>query len=157
MSETRKPRKDDKKPPVQDTTCAKSSPADANAEVEWAQVVEQLNVNGWVRELATNIAHETTEDNCLKLKLHPKLAHLLSPEREQVLNQAVREILGDKYQIQIETGESRQQSPAQAVERRKAERQAEAEQRIRNDPNVKKIMQKFDATLIDGSIKAEDI
>ncbi len=128
-----------------------------DSDSEWGQVIAKMSINGMTRELGMNIAHEKTIDYVLQFTLNPKLEHLLTPEREQALALATQSVLGEEYTIKIELGETNKESLAEENARIKLERQQQAEQSIRGDPNVQKLIEKFDATLIDGSIKPEEV
>ena len=82
--------------------------------------------------------------------------HLLAEDRRRVLATELSNLLGRACEIKISIGSGDTETPAQARDRSQQERQLAAESEIRNDPGVKELIERFGATLVDGSIEARD-
>lgn len=120
---------------------------------EWGELVEQSNLVGLPKELAMNCACEKLADDNIQLSLAPKLNHLLKPERLEMIQDALREVLNSQVEIVLELEESDKETPAECLARLGHEQFEQTKESIKNDPGVKAIMSEFDATLNEDSIK----
>ncbi|MPN54003.1 hypothetical protein SDC9_201672 [bioreactor metagenome] len=67
--------------------------------------------------------------------------------------QALGEVLGRPVQVRIELADTESETPAALAKRERQERQDEAVSAIEADPFVREVIDTFDATLIEASIK----
>jgi len=116
---------------------------------DWLSLIADLDVNGWVRELAANAVHEKTEGNKIELTIDPKLAHLCSRERVTALADAILARTGTEYILNVKTGAANGESLAQKKQRELEQRQQTAREAINSDPNVQQIIEQFGATLVE--------
>ncbi len=120
---------------------------------DWAALAAGLPINGLVRELALNTTLDRRAGTTFHLVLDRRHEHLLAPERVQTLEQALGSAVGAAVTVKLRVGESANETPAEQRERVKTERQQAAEREIWDDPTVQDLMERFEATLVDGSIR----
>jgi DNA polymerase-3 subunit gamma/tau len=119
----------------------------------WAAVVPQLRVAGLLKELAMHIAPLDTDADPMIFQLDGAHDGLLTPERSEGLATALSDYLGRRVRIRIDVGKVDRETPAQRNERVSAERQQAARDSLVNDPHVQEIVDLFDATVVDESIR----
>jgi DNA polymerase-3 subunit gamma/tau len=126
-----------------------SAPFDGN----WRGLVEKLKLGGMARMLAQNCDLTEFDGQRMRLTIPQNQKHLLDNAYQEKLRTALKDHFGKQLQIQIETGSVSVNTPAQQISQEKAERQAQAETAIQNDPFVRDLLDSFGATIIPSSIK----
>ncbi len=120
---------------------------------DWHGMVDELQLSGLARELAQHCElRELNESDCL-LRLAPGHGHLQmkpSPEKLQV---ALSEYVGRPLLIRFETARTEMDTPAATAGRERQERQERAISSIEQDLFVRDVIETFDASLIESSIK----
>jgi len=119
----------------------------------WAEVVGKLNLRG----LTGNLAQRCT----LCAVLGERLEFIIDEDHFDFFNQlqqnrltdALSEYLGKTVRIAVNPGTSHWLSPLRELEAHQAELQCVAEQEIKSDPNVRDIIEHFDASMVDNSIE----
>ncbi len=119
----------------------------------YAAVVPQLRVAGLLKELAMHIAPLDTDADPMIFQLDGAHDGLLTPERSEGLATALSDYLGRRVGIRIDIGKVDGETPRQRNERVSAERQQAARDSLVNDPHVQEIVDLFDATVVDESIR----
>lgn len=120
---------------------------------DWHQTVAELKLNGMARELAHHCElREFTATQCF-LRLPPVHRHLQMKPAQDKLQQALSELLGRPLSLRIEVADVVSDTPAVAVRRERQGRQDAAVAAIEEDDFVRDIIDTFDATLMDASIK----
>ncbi|MDH3280349.1 MAG: DNA polymerase III subunit gamma/tau [Gammaproteobacteria bacterium] len=119
----------------------------------WPAVVAQLEIVGFLKELAMHIAPVNADADPMAFQLDPAHDGLLTEERTQALAQALSSYLGNEVRIRVEVGDVDGETPAQRRERVSAARQQAARDSLANDPHVQEIVDLFDATVVDESIR----
>lgn len=126
----------------------------SGAEVpDWHQLVAQLKLNGMARELAQHCEMRQLSAGCCLLRLSPAHRHLQMKPAPERLQQALGDYLGRPVVVTIELEEIETDTPAVAVERDRREKQDAAIAAIEQDPFVRDVIEQFDASLIETSIK----
>ena len=87
------------------------------------------------------------------LYLSPTHRHLQMKPAQDKLAQALSEHFGRPLQLAIELRETAGDTPAAAAQRRRSERQDKAVAAVEQDDFVREVIDLFDATLIESSIK----
>lgn len=128
--------------------------AAAKAEDDWRQLARQLPLSGFAQELAMNLALQSREDGKWSFNLDPQHEHLVNDERREAVSRAITEQLGRPVSITIQLSEPDVETPVQSIEREKSDRQQRAEQAIKSDPDVQDLIDQFDATLVEDSIRS---
>jgi DNA polymerase-3 subunit gamma/tau len=119
----------------------------------WNEVVSALKIGGLVRELANNTALESQSEDALALVLDEAHAQLLNKEREQSLRQALESYYGRPVRLTLRLGRAEGETPAREKQRLSDERQQAAEQSIHGDPNVRALVDQFNARVNPASIR----
>ncbi|KAA3627902.1 MAG: DNA polymerase III subunit gamma/tau [Proteobacteria bacterium] len=123
------------------------------SEGNWKQIVDSLRVGGMVKELAMHCSWVGREGSRVHLMLDPANAQLRSESLEKRLAEALQTHLGEPVRLEIEVGNLTQVTPAQERARDAAQRQAEAEKAVAEDPNVQALQDVFSAQIRDGSTR----
>ena len=122
---------------------------------DWGQLIEQMSVNGLVKELAMNLGLSRQSESTLFFELDPGHEHLLDPSRIEVITHELRR-LGIPVSINVQVIKSDIETPALRIQRLSNEKHRAAEQALAEDPNVQALQEKFGATIVKESIRVRD-
>ena len=89
----------------------------------------------------------------IELGLSPTHRHLQMKPAQDKLQQALTDYFGCPMQLTIDLHEASVETPAAATQRRNSERQDRAVAAVEQDEFVREVIDLFDATLIESSIK----
>ncbi len=126
-------------------------PKDQDA--DWHQIVSLLQLSGLTRTLAQHCELRSIGENECLLRLAPAHSHLQMKPAPEKLQQALREYFGRPLQLRFELAQQEADTPAATAGREKQERQAVAIASIEQDNFVRDVIESFDASLIETSIK----
>ncbi|UCV27627.1 DNA polymerase III subunit gamma/tau [Ferribacterium limneticum] len=130
----------------------KSAPV-ASGEMDWHQIVSSLALSGLARELAQNCELRQLSQNQCLLRLSPAQGHLQMKPNPDKLQQALREFFGRSLQVRIELAQNETVTPAETVGRQRQEQQERAVNAIAQDTFVRDVIECFDASIVESSIK----
>ena len=120
---------------------------------DWHTMVNELQLSGLARELAQHCElRELNESDCL-LRLAPAHSHLQMKPAPEKLQQALSDYVGRPLVIRFESAKIETDTPAAAAGRERQERQERAISSIEQDLFVRDVIETFDASLIESSIK----
>lgn len=119
---------------------------------DWRGLVDKLKLSGMARMLAQNCALEEFDGQRMRLSVPAEHKHLLDNTYQEKLRATLKEYFGKQLQVSIDVGNV-VNTPARQINQEKAERQAQAEASIRNDPFVRDLVESFGATIIPSTIK----
>lgn len=122
------------------------APAPTADAQDWMQLVGSLN--GGARQLASYCEQVSRTATELRLRLPESQKTLLDGFGDK-LRAALRERLGENVKVIIEFGGTSGAAPAEIQARQRAERQAEAEAAIYDDPFVQAMQRETNATISD--------
>ena len=138
---------------------AAHSPVDESAgqllpegEFVWERDFRSLGIVGMPGELASHGAM-ARENETIVLTIDSGHGRLLNPRHEEKILTALRNRFGDTIQLRIEQGDSGPHTPAAYEERRRRAAQQAAEEAIRTDPLVQSIVERFEARVVEDSIR----
>ena len=134
-------------------TVAKSpqtTPAEGD---DWYSILAALKLSGMARELGQHCLLLRVEGKQIVLGLSPTHRHLQLKPAQDKLQQTLSEYYGRPMQLLIELEEAAGDTPAAAAQRQKVERQDRAVAAVEQDEFVRDVIDLFDATLIESSIK----
>lgn len=114
----------------------------------WFTLSQRLN--GGLKQLASQCELVAHDAHSITLRL-PESARPLLGSLGNKLTNAIRDLLGAAFKIDIQIGATQGSAPAEVLIREKNERQSSAEADIYADPTVQTLMRDFDATVIDIS------
>jgi DNA polymerase-3 subunit gamma/tau len=132
-----------------DTVAVDTAPADA----DWHDILRALKLSGMARELGQHCELRSIGNNKLVLGLSPIHRHLQMKPAQDKLQQALSEYFARPLQLAIELQDVSGNTPAAAAQRHKRERQDQAVASVEQDDFVREVIDLFDATLIESSIK----
>ncbi|GAB1459043.1 hypothetical protein MASR2M50_08170 [Thauera sp.] len=122
---------------------------------DWRGLIRALGLGGLVRELAQHCEWVECGDGVLQLRLSTAHRHLLDMNRGAVerLQDLLSAALGRTLALRIAIGDIAGETPAQrdAIERQA--RHAEAVAALEADPFVRELIERFDATLVESTVK----
>jgi len=114
-----------------------------------------MNLVGLVNELARNCVLKFQDKDKIELSLTPSSKFLLNKNLEERLNDAVKNKLGSDIELIIKIEDSDVESPSETDTRIKKELKNTAKEVVKNDPDVKSLVDTFDATIDQDSIQSQ--
>jgi len=130
------------------TPAGPSSPA-----TDWHEMLAVLKLSGMARELAQHCELRALAAGRIVLQLAPRHRHLLMKAAQDKLQQSLAEHFAMPMQVSIAVEEGSGDTPAAAAQRDRQERMDRAIASVERDGFVREIIEMFDATLIESSIK----
>lgn len=119
----------------------------------WHEMVTELNIGGALQQVVANSVLLEQSDDYFHLALAPASAPLWTKEREESLKKALNDYFGKQIKLEVEIKEVDGESPAARESRMQAERQLAAQNAIESDPNVKSLLDAFDAKIQPNSVE----
>jgi DNA polymerase-3 subunit gamma/tau len=124
---------------------AEPAPAPAG---DWEQRIEQLGLEGLVKQLARNCACVEASADAIRLALDPKMKHLLSEPRRVAMEQALAKQSGRPVKLTIEAAaQPLEDTPSQRELKAAAARVADAGASIERDPFIQLLKKETGATV----------
>jgi DNA polymerase-3 subunit gamma/tau len=137
--------------PVKSAVVVASSPQRAESkEMDWHQIVSSLQLSGLARTLAQHCELRQISDTECHLRLAPAHSHLQMKPGPDKLQQALSDYFGRPLLLRFELANNEAVTPAVAAGR---ERQERAIASIEQDSFVRDVIESFDASLVESSIK----
>ncbi len=127
-----------------------TSPA---SDLDWHAILASLKLGGMARELGQHCELLKVETNRVCLRLSPTHRHLQIKPAQDKLQQALSDYLARPVQLSIDLEAIVGDTPAAAAQRLRRERQDQAVASVEQDEFVREVIDIFDATLIESSIK----
>jgi len=121
-------------------------------EFVWHWDFRSLGIVGMPGNLASHGAMSRDGD-VITLTIDEGHARLLNSRHEEKILAALRNRFGDSIQLRTEHGNPGPHTPAAYEERQRKARQEAAEASIRQDPVVKSIVERFEARVVEESIR----
>jgi DNA polymerase-3 subunit gamma/tau len=122
---------------------------------DWHAVQAGLGLGGMVRELAQHCEWGALDGEVLTIRLSQTHRHLLdmNPALVERLGGALADACGRALRVRIELGEIAGETPAQRDAAERRARHAQAVAALERDPFVRELIERFDATLLEASVK----
>jgi DNA polymerase-3 subunit gamma/tau len=130
----------------------KALPADANNS-EWSAIVAALNLSGLARTLAQHCELRCLDELECLLRLAPAHSHLQMKPAPERLQQALSEHFGRPLRVRFELADNEVDTPAAAAGKERQQRLEKAVAAIEQDGFVRDVIESFDASVIEASIK----
>lgn len=131
---------------------APDAPEPASGEFYWPRDFRSLGIVGMPGNLASHAALSQQGDTIV-LTLDEGHARLLNERHEARILEGLRQQFGESIRLRVEQGDAAGQTPAVWEERERIARQQAAEEAIREDPVVKSIVERFEARVVEESIR----
>ena len=128
-------------------------PTDSASAPDWAAMIKAMKIGGMTRELANNCIIGAIDDQALTLFLERSHKQLLGDTTEQKLHKAIQAHFGKPMKLIIDVKDIDQDTPAVQIDLERQDRQAQAEQVINEDNNIRALKEKFGARVIPGTIE----
>jgi DNA polymerase-3 subunit gamma/tau len=122
----------------------------------WESLVSSLDLGGMNQQLALNCALKSRDGNRFQLTVASSHKHLLSKKREETLEAALSQRLGEAVKVSIGVEETVSDTPAVRQQTRQSERQHRAEAAIEDDSAVQAFKETFGAQINPGSVQPVD-
>lgn len=119
----------------------------------WHEILRVLPLSGMARELAQHCELRSHADNLVVLRLSPAHRHLQMKPAVDKVQQVLAEHYSCNIQLRIELADVESATPAVAAKQERQEKQDQAVGAIEKDEFVRDVIEMFDATLIESSIK----
>lgn len=119
-------------------------------------LLEKINVTGPTKALLSHAVIEKISDSQIDLLLDPNQAPLMNKKHEERLSQAFSEYFKKPINVTINIGDGSITTRAKVIKQEIEHKKIEANKSIENDIYLKKIINKFDATIIPDSIKIKE-
>jgi DNA polymerase-3 subunit gamma/tau len=120
---------------------------------DWSSLIKQSGLGGPAGELARHSALIGIENGVVRLSLKPGHGDLAAPPLVATMQEKLGVALGRAVKVRYETARVAAETPADASERERAERQRSAEQSIDADSFVQAAIRDFGAHIVPGSVK----
>lgn len=128
-------------------------PLSVEGEDEWHQLLGRLTLSGMVRQLAHHCELAERTDALISLRLAPAHKHLLSPVPQDKLQSELQSLLGAGVRLVINVADTEAETPAERARNVQRERQDQAIASIESDDFVREVVDMFDATIDESTIK----
>jgi DNA polymerase-3 subunit gamma/tau len=120
---------------------------------DWSVLINELNLTGANKLLASNCAYLRRENRTLYFNLDSRSESLLTQSRQKALAAAVSDRFGEPLRVQITVAKSAPDTPIQEEARRADKEMEAARASLESDPNVKALQDMFGAQLNPDSIE----
>ena len=122
----------------------------------WPEVVNSLKIIGMTQMLANQCSVVKLTSSLLELRVSEKHKTLCNAKQKQILTEALHAYLGNNHlAISFSVGDHAQAPPQQKQEQLKAATQQAAVEKLNKDPNIKQLVDMFDADISQTTIEDE--
>jgi DNA polymerase III subunit gamma/tau len=123
---------------------------------DWSQLIERLNLQGPVRQLAAHCALLSKQGPKLQLQLDPEGEHYKTASMEAKLAQALSAHFGESVRLEFAVTAPAAATPAQRQRSAAEDRMQQARASIETDPNIRAMRDVFGATVQPDSIRPQE-
>jgi len=134
-------------------TSAESNVVAVPTSGDWHEILAALKLSGMARELGQHCEMRRLEGAQIELCLSPTHRHLQMKPAQDKLQQSLAEYFGRTVQLIIRLDEVAGDTPAAVAQRKRNELQERAVESVEQDGFVREVIDLFDATLVESSIK----
>jgi len=120
---------------------------------DWRELLARLGLSGMVRTLAQHCELVAQSAEEVVLRLAPAHRHLLVGGVQEKLQKALADLAGHPVRLRLEVAEPQAATPAALDQQERKERQDHAVAAIEGDSLVREVIEMFDATIVDTTIK----
>ncbi len=135
---------------------ATSTPAVSSAvaaDDEWHALVGRLPLTGMAKQLAQHCELSERNETAIRLRLAPVHKHLLGKPQQDKLQAELQACYGRPLRLEIDVAEVASETPAERSRNAQRERQERAIASIEQDPFVRDVVDLFDASIDESTIK----
>ncbi len=139
--------------PAAPASPAPVAPPPALAGNDWHALVAQLPLTGMARQLAQHCELAELGEGVVRLRLAPLHKHLLGKAQQDKLQSELQSRFGRPLRLEIDMAEPATETPAERSRNAQRERQEKAVASIEQDPFVRDVVDLFDASIDESTIK----
>jgi DNA polymerase-3 subunit gamma/tau len=125
----------------------------AGADEEWHALVARLPLTGMAKQLAQHCELSELGESVIRLRLPPAHKHLLGKPQQDKLQAELQVCYGRPLRLEIDVAEPASETPAERSRNAQRERQERAIASIEQDPFVRDVVDLFDASIDESTIK----
>ncbi|MCX7162926.1 MAG: DNA polymerase III subunit gamma/tau [Betaproteobacteria bacterium] len=122
-------------------------------EEDWHALVARLPLTGMAKQLAQHCELSERTATLLRLRLSPVHKHLLGKPQQEKLQVELQKSCGAGLRLEIDVAEPAAETPAERSRNQQRERQDRAIASIEQDPFVRDVVDLFDASIDESTIK----
>lgn len=119
----------------------------------WAAIMNQLDLQGAARQLASHCVLAGRQPGVVRLALDPRVKFVRTSSQEEKLAQALSRYYGETVRLEFTTASGEAETPAQAEQRASQEELDIARRAFETDPGVQSLRERFGATLLPETIR----
>jgi DNA polymerase III subunit gamma/tau len=131
------------------TPPSSADPADGS----WASIMNQLDLQGAARQLASHCVLAGRQPGIVRLALDPRVKFVRTSSQEEKLAQALSRYYGETVRLEFTTANGEAETPAQAEQRASQQELDSARQAFETDPGVQGLRERFGATLLPETVR----
>jgi DNA polymerase-3 subunit gamma/tau len=120
---------------------------------EWPAFVTRLKLSGMAAQLAAQSELKSIQGNAVTLAIPAAHKHLADKAYADKFKAAIESATGRRLLLAFEIGETSEGSLAARERRERAQAKAQGEAAFRNEPFVRELVQRFDATVKSETIE----
>ncbi|MDB6013326.1 MAG: polymerase subunit gamma/tau [Gammaproteobacteria bacterium] len=124
-----------------------------SADGSWIAILNQLDLQGAARQLASHCVLVGRQPGLVRLALDPRVKFVRTSSQEEKLAQALSRHYGETVRLEFTTASGEAETPAQAEQRASQQELDVARQAFETDPGVKSLRERFGATLLPDTIR----
>ena len=132
---------------------AAGADASGSAPGSWGAILNQLDLQGAARQLASHCALVGRQGAVVRLGVDPRVKLVRTPSQEEKLAQALSRYYGETVRLEFTTATADTETPAQAEQRASQQELASARQAFESDPGVQGLQERFGATLLPDTVR----
>jgi DNA polymerase-3 subunit gamma/tau len=125
----------------------------AAGDEDWHAVVARLPLSGMAKQLAQHCELSERTPTSVRLRLAPAHRHLLGKPQQEKLQTELQNLFGQGLRLEIDVAEPAAETPAERSRNQQRERQDRAIASIEQDPFVREVVDLFDASIDESTIK----
>lgn len=125
-------------------------------EQPWFEVLDKLTLKGSAYNIASHCELRSCSARRWEFVLDEAHTNLFNERHQSLLEDALSQWAGDKQTVQIDVGAVTTETPAVRHTRLQAERLRAAEREIKDDPRVQRLLEDFEANVVEGSVRVLD-
>lgn len=119
----------------------------------WAAILNQLDLQGAARQLASHCALVGRQGGLVRLALDPRVKFVRTASQEEKLAQALSRFYGETVRLEFTNTMPETETPAQAEQRASQQELEAARQAFETDPGVQGLRERFGATLLPDTVR----
>jgi DNA polymerase-3 subunit gamma/tau len=132
---------------------AESGSGGESADGSWASIMNQLDLQGAARQLASHCVLAGRQPGIVRLAIDPRVKFVRTTAQEEKLAQALSRHYGETVRLEFTMATGAAETPAQAEQRATQQELEVARQAFETDPGVKSLRERFGATLLPDTIR----